>query len=208
MTEGVNNFDSGTGADGEPIQTSGGTGNGLRKPKKAIVRSARDLATVAAMTAVLFAAQFALSGVQGVEIVTVLFLSFCVAFGVRRGMAVATVFSLLRNFIYGFYLNVAILYLVYFNLFAIVFGLTGRWIKPLPVYAKIIVLAVSATVMTCCFTLLDDWITPLILGYTAKSARVYFYASLPVMGVQAVCTAVSVALLWYPLSKAFSTVKR
>lgn len=208
MAEEIKHFDSGTDASGEPIQTSGGTGNGLRKPKKAIVRSARDLATVAAMTAVLFAAQFALSGVQGVEIVTVLFLSFCVAFGVRRGMAVATVFSLLRNFIYGFYLNVAILYLVYFNLFAIVFGLTGRWIKPLPVYAKIIVLAVSATVMTCCFTLLDDLLTPLVLGYTAKSARVYFYASLPVMGIQAVCAAVSVAVLWYPLSRALAAVKR
>ena len=59
-----------------------------------LFRSAKEIALAAVMTALLLAAQFALAAVQGVEIVTVLFLSYCVAFGARRGMVVAVSFSL------------------------------------------------------------------------------------------------------------------
>ena len=119
---------------------------------------------------------------------------------------IKTAFSLMRCFIYGFFPNVVILYLVYYNFFALVFGLLGWVIVKMPVYAKIIILTIAATMITACFTLLDDLITPWMLGYTEKSARVYFYASLPVLGIQCACAAVTVALLWYPLSKVFSVV--
>ena len=158
------------------------------------------------MTALLLASQFVLAAVQGVEIVTVLLLSFCVAFGARRGMAVATAFSLMRCLLYGFFPNVVVLYLVYYNLFAVVFGLLGGLMERLPVPARIVLLAFSAAVLTCCFTLFDDVLTPWMLGYTEKSAKAYFYASLPVLAVQSVCAAVTVAFLWLPLSKAFSVV--
>lgn len=174
--------------------------------KNILFRSAKEIALMSIMTALLLASQFVLAAIQGVEVVTVFLLSFCVAFGARRGMLVATAFSFMRCFIYGFFPNVVILYLVYYNFFALVFGLLGLAIAKLPVYAKIIILTVAATLLTACFTLLDDLITPWMLGYTEKSARVYFYASLPVLGIQCVCAAVTVALLWYPLSKVFSVV--
>ncbi len=172
-----------------------------------LFRSAKEIALAAVMTALLLAAQFALAAVQGVEIVTVLFLSYCVAFGARRGMVVAVSFSLIRCFLYGFFPNVVLLYLIYYTLFALVTGWTGRLVCRLPSVAQAAVLAGCAAAMTCCFTLLDDLLTPWMLGYSQKSAQVYFYASLPVMAVQAVCAAATVALLWIPLSKAFSSVR-
>lgn len=174
--------------------------------KNILFRSAKEIALMSIMTALLLASQFVLAAIQGVEVVTVFLLSFCVAFGARRGMLVATAFSLMRCFIYGFFPNVVILYLVYYNFFALVFGLLGWVIVKMPVYAKIIILTIAATMITACFTLLDDLITPWILKLTEKSTRIYFYASLPVLGIQCVCAAVTVALLWYPLSKVFSVV--
>ena len=172
-----------------------------------LFRSAKEIALMSIMTALLIAGQLVFAAVQGVEIVTVLLLSFCVAFGVRRGMVVATAFSLMRCLLFGFFPNVVVLYLVYYNLFALAFGLLGKAAAKLPVSAYVAVLAVSAAVMTCCFTLFDDLLTPWMLGYTEKSARVYFYASLPVLALQPVCSAVTVALLWLPLSKVFSMVR-
>lgn len=171
-----------------------------------LFRSAKEIALTGVMTALLIAGQVALSAVQGVEIVTVLLLSYCVAFGARRGMAAATAFSLLRCFLFGFFPNVVVLYLIYYNLFALIFGLLGSVIGRLPLLARIAALAGIAAALACCFTLLDDLITPWMLGFTEKSAAAYFYASLPVLAVQAACAAVTVALLWLPLSKAFSSV--
>ncbi|MDE7394816.1 MAG: hypothetical protein K2M95_01685 [Clostridiales bacterium] len=175
--------------------------------KSGAVQSARSLAYAGAMTGVLLAAQFALSGVQGVEVVTVLFLTFCVACGVRLGLIVANAFSLIRCFLFGFFPNVVALYLIYYNLFAVVFGLLGRGTARLSVPARIALFTGVAVLMTALFTFLDDMITPLMLGYTKKSATAYFYASLLTMIVQCVCAAVTVAALWYPLSRAFSRLR-
>ena len=92
----------------------------------ALFRSAKDVTLIAAMSATLIAAQYALQMVAGVEIVTALFSAYCFVFGVRRGLTVATCFSMLRCFLYGFTLSVIALYLIYFNLFALVFGLLGK----------------------------------------------------------------------------------
>ena len=163
------------------------------------------MAFIALMTALLIAAQLALSMVQGVEVVTVLFLSYCMAFGVRRGLVVANAFSLVRCLLFGFFPMAVVLYLVYYNLFALVFGIVGNVTHGVSDGKRLVIAVFSAAVMTALFTLLDDIITPLMLGYGARSARVYFYNSLLVMGVQTACAVVTVSLLFLPLSKAFRT---
>ena len=62
----------------------------------------RFVVRVAMCVALLIGGQMALSGVSGIEIVTVMLLCFCFHYGVRHGIAVATTFSLLRCFFFGF----------------------------------------------------------------------------------------------------------
>ena len=88
--------------------------------------SAKDCAYIAVFVALVIVAQLALSLVPGVEVVTVLFVAFSFAFGVRRSMIAATAFALLRQIAFGFYPLVLILYLVYFNLLALLFGFIGK----------------------------------------------------------------------------------
>lgn len=84
------------------------------------------VAVCAVMTALLLAVQCALSLVAGVELVTAFLLVFCYVFGAKYGMITATAFSLLRNFIFGFAPDVIVLYLIYFNAFALLFGAMGK----------------------------------------------------------------------------------
>ena len=84
------------------------------------------VAVCAVMTALLLAVQCALSFVAGVELVTAFLLVFCYVFGAKYGMVTATAFSLLRNFIFGFAPDVIVLYLIYFNAFALLFGAMGK----------------------------------------------------------------------------------
>lgn len=88
--------------------------------------AAQMVAVCAVMTALLLAVQCALSFVSGVELVTAFLLVFCYVFGAKYGMVTATAFSLLRNFIFGFAPDVIVLYLIYFNAFALVFGAMGK----------------------------------------------------------------------------------
>lgn len=166
-----------------------------------LFRSAKDVAAVGVMTALLIAAQYALSPVAGVEIVTPLLLCFCCAFGPLRGALTAIAFSLLRCLLNGFALNVVVLYLVYFPLFAVAFGFLGR-AAGLSLARRTVAVTVCAVLFTACFTLLDDVLAPWILGFSARMARMYFLASLPVLGVQCACAAVTVPLLYPPLSAA------
>lgn len=82
--------------------------------------TAKDVAYVSIMTALLIGGQAVLGFVSGVEVVTVLLACFSYSFGAKRGMLAATAFSLLRNFIWGFYPSVIVLYLVYYNAFAFI----------------------------------------------------------------------------------------
>ncbi len=66
------------------------------------MRSAKEITILGLFVALLIGGQFVLSGISGIEIVTVLFTSFCFYFGIVRGLVVATAFSLLRCFIFGF----------------------------------------------------------------------------------------------------------
>ena len=168
----------------------------------ALFRSARDVAFMSLTTALLLAAQLALSGVAGVEIVTPLFLSYCWVFGVMRGCMVALAFTLLRGALFGFFPNVFVLYLLYYPIFAFVCGTLGKLTARSRLRMRILAAAVCAVVLTACFTLLDDAITPLMLGYSSRAAFVYFLASLPVLGVQCACAAVTVPLMFPPLYRA------
>lgn len=86
---------------------------------------AGELAACAVVTALLLVVQFVLSFVPGVELVTALLLAFSYFFGRKCGVLTATAFSLLRCFLFGFYPNVIVLYLIYFNAFALLFGWLG-----------------------------------------------------------------------------------
>ena len=161
---------------------------------------------VAMCVALLIAGQLALSSVTGIVIVTVMLLCFCYCYVIRHGVAIATTFSLLRCFVFGFQVNVIALYLIYYNLFAIFFGWLGARFTGKNALLKTVVVVISAVIFTALFTLLDDVITPLIYGFSENAAKVYFYQSLTAMIPQTVCTAVTVTLLFHPLTRVIKKV--
>ena len=161
----------------------------------------KDCAYIGVFVALTIAAQLCLSFLPGVEVVTVLFVAFSFVFGCQRGIAAATVFSLIRQLVFGFFPTVLVLYLVYYNLLALLFGFLGRWEKLTP--KKVVWLTAVACICTACFTMLDNIITPLWYGYSGRVLRLYFYASFSVMIPHVICTAVSVGILMYPLVKIF-----
>ena len=171
-------------------------------------KTAREIAVVGVMTALLIGGQLALAGIGGGEIVTVLLLSFCVVFGPLRGMAVATAFSLLRCFIWGFFPTVIVLYLVYYNLFALVIGVMGKRAESINKALFIVLLTVTACVLTASFSMMDNLITPLMFGMSARATKMYFMSSLPFMTRQVICSAITVPLLYYPLYRAFKAADR
>lgn len=236
--------------------------------------TAKNIAYIALMTALLTGGQFALSFVAGVEIVTVLLLCFSAYFGVIIGVATAVSFCTLRCLIWGFMPNVVLLYYIYYPLFALLFGLLGKikdekkvWLavvvnvlllaifsaalscalfglikisrlfKPTVtgflyavaglcggllitfniLYAlvkrgvlksgkplKIFLFTAVAAVCTVCFTLLDDVISPLIIGMDGLTALTYFYGSFLAMLPQVICTVATVSTLYFPLTFALT----
>ena len=170
------------------------------------MRSTRFITVTALYTALLLGVQFALSGVAGVELVTVFFLAFCFMAGVKAGVTVAVCFSTIRCFLFGFYPTVIILYLVYYTGFALFFGFLGNRFRRTVTFRAHLLSVVLSTAFTALFTLLDDVITPLFYGFGTQAAEAYFYSSLPFMLSQCVCVAISVSLLFIPLCKALSVV--
>lgn len=173
---------------------------------KTRISLAKECTFLAVMVAILIASQFVLSAVAGVEIVTVLFLSYSFVFGGKRGVAVAGVFAILRQIIFGFFLNVLILYVLYYTILCAVFGGLGKKIKPNG--TGLVVIVIFACVCTVFFTLLDCVITPVYLGYSMRAMRIYFLSSLPIMCMQVLNAGITVSLLFLPLERAFALVKR
>ena len=167
----------------------------------------RDIALIGVFTALLIGGQLALSAVSGVEVVTVLFLSFAYHFGVRRSLLVANAFSLLRCLIFGFFPTVIILYLVYYNLFAVIFGLVGRLLGGKMNVKIHVLLIILAVILTACFTLIDNVITPLFYGFSPETAQGYFIASLTTMIPQIICAFATTLLLLRPLILAYRRIK-
>ena len=90
------------------------------------ISPSREIAYIAVMCALTIGGQYALSFVAGVEIVTLLISSFAYVFGIRRGVILSLSFSILRCFIFGFYLNVIILYVLYYPFLSFIFGSLGK----------------------------------------------------------------------------------
>lgn len=165
------------------------------------MKKTKFIVRIAMCVALLIGGQLALTGISGVEIVTVMLLSFCFCYGIRQGVAIATTFSLLRCLVFGFQINVIVLYLVYYNLFAVFFGWLGKRFAGKVSFAKTVLVVVFAALFTVCFTLLDDIITPLMYGFHKKAAMVYFLQSLYAVIPQTICTVVTVSVCFHPLTK-------
>ena len=180
--------------------------NDITKPNKTIYRSAKECSYTAVFVALLIASQLAFASIPGVEIVTLLFVSYAFCLGAIRGMLSATLFSLLRQIIFGFNPTVLVLYLVYYNLLTLIFGLLGKRIQnPLELLWLIIFIA---CVCTIAFTMIDNILTTFWYGYTERAAKIYFKASISFMVPQVICTAISVGVLFLPLVKIFSNLKK
>ncbi len=249
--------------------------------KRESFSTAKEIAYIAVMTALLIGGQLVFSFVVGVEIVTLLLVCYSYVFGVKDGVLTAVAFCLLRCFIWGFYPTVILLYIIYYPLLAAAFGAIGHikqsffesprlWfalllnvilaavisacalclglnlIKISALYKatmntffwviislccalllsfdcvfilkkigkiksgdifKALSCTIIAAVFTICFTLLDDVLSPLIIGMTAQTALTYFYASFMAMLPQTVCTIVSVSTMFLPLTKVFIRAK-
>lgn len=173
--------------------------------KTKLLHPAKECAYLAMFVALVIAVQVALSIVPGVELVTVMFVVYSFTLGVKRGVISATAFSLLRQIVFGVYPVVLILYLIYYNLLALLFGFLGNKLKNTLKWLWLIVLL--ACIMTICFTMLDNVLTPWWYGYTKRSFELYFKASLTFMLPQVVCVGVSVGVMFYPLYKVFSKLK-
>ena len=161
---------------------------------------AKTVALISMCTALLIGGQFVLSGVVGVEIVTVLLLCFSYCFGCRMGIAIATAFSLLRCLFFGFFVNVVVLYLIYYNLFALFFGWIGKRISKFSYPVKTVIVTFSAMIFTAFFTLFDDMLNIVLYSMNRNAAITYITASIPAMVSQIICTLVTVSVLFIPLT--------
>ena len=168
------------------------------------MKTTKEIALIGMYTALLIGAQLVLSAIAGVEIVTVLLLCFCYVFGRLRGVAVATAFSLLRCLIFGFYPNVVLLYLIYYNVFALIFGGLGKLFDRKTQIKHLVVVVVGAVVVTACFTLLDDLLMAIMCGFNRKVAVAYFYSSIYVLVPQCVCALLTVSVFFIPLCNLYN----
>ena len=158
------------------------------------MNSAKKIILPGVFTALLVAGQLALSGISGIEVVTVLLLTFVYKYGIGQGLLVANSFSLLRCFIFGFMPNVIVLYLIYYNIF--VFGFLGKVFRHEYSIKKHMIVVAIAILMTVLFTITDNVLTPLMYGFTANAAKAYFVASLYTVMPQIVCTFATVLIIF------------
>lgn len=170
------------------------------------IKWGRECAYIAVFVALLIAAQFCLAMIVGVEVVTLLFVTYAFAFGWKRGIISAVAFSLLRQLVFGFFPQVLCLYLVYYPLLTLFFGLLGKDKTATP--KELVSVVLFACLGTLLFSLLDLGISALWLGLKGKVLQVYAMASLPVALTQLVCTAITVGGLFLPLDKAFGLAKK
>ena len=161
---------------------------------------AKTVALISMCTALLIGGQYVLSGLVGVEIVTVLLLCFSYCFGCRMGIAIATAFSLLRCLFFGFFVNVVILYLIYYNLFALFFGWIGKKTAKLSYPAKTVIVTFSAMIFTSLFTLLDNILNIVLYSMNRNAAITYITSSIPAIVSQIICTLFTVSVLFAPLT--------
>ena len=172
------------------------------------IKKTKDIAIIGVYTALLIGGQVVLSAVSGVEVVTILLLGFAYYFGVKRGALVASAFSILRVLVFGFFPNVLILYLVYYNLFVLVIGALGKIFNRDTSPLKHVIVVIVALMLTLAFTALDNLITPLYCGFNKEAWLGYLGTSLYALVPQLMCTLITVSLLFRPLVKTLSRVAK
>ena len=173
--------------------------------KKSVLTTAKECAYVAVLTALLIALQWVLSALPNVEVVTALFICYAFVFGVRRSLACAVSFSLLRQFVFGFFPKVLVLYLVFYCSLAVIFGLLGK--ARLSLTKRFLLVVVLACVCTFAFTLLDNVLTTVWYGYSKKASEMYVSASVPFMITHAIGNMVGISILFLPLERVFTRIK-
>ncbi len=177
-----------------------------QKGENRAIKSAKEIAELAAFVAVIIAAQWVLSFLMGVEVVTLLIAVYSFSRGAKRGMVVVTIFSALQQVLFGIYIPSWIEYLLCFNGLALCFGGWGKKIRyPL---RNLWWLTIVACLFTMARILLDDVLSPLWFQMSREAAKGYFLSSLPVLGINTLCTAVTVGVLFIPLHNAFRLIKR
>lgn len=160
------------------------------------MNSAKKIILPGVFTALLIGGQLALSGISGIEVVTVLLLTFVYKYGIVQGLLVANSFTLLRCFIFGFMPNVILLYLIYYNIFIFVFGFIGKLFRHEYSIKKHIMVVIVAVVMTVFFTITDNVLTPLMYGFTENASKAYFVASFYTVIPQIICTFATVLIIF------------
>lgn len=172
------------------------------------MNKAKDLARLSMCVAMLIGGQLVLSALSGVEIVTVLLLCFAFSYGTRDGVLIAVTFSLLRCLIFGFQINVIILYLIYYPAFALFFGWLGTRLTGDITLKRLAIVVGFAIAFTVAFTLLDDAITPLVFGFSPAVAKTYLITSLYTLVPHIACTAVTVSIFFLPLTRVINRIEK
>ena len=172
------------------------------------MNTAKKTAICGAFCALLLATQYVFNAIKGVELVTLLFVTFCFTFGGVCGFLVAVAFCLLRCLIYGFFPSVMVLYLIYYPLLALAASALGKAVKNAPALKQTIIVTLFSVVFTVIFSAIDCIVTPLFYSFTASAWVAYIYQCAPVCLIQCICVSLSVALLFLPLKKAFVIIKR
>jgi hypothetical protein len=171
------------------------------------MNTAKKTAICGAFCALLIITQYAFNAIKGVELVTLLFVTFCFTFGGVCGFLVAVAFCLLRCLIYGFFPSVVVLYLIYYPLLALAASALGKAIKKTPALKQTIIVTVFSVIFTIIFSAIDCVVTPLFYKFTASAWIAYIYQCAPVCLLQCVCVGFSIALLFPPLKRAVNHIK-
>lgn len=137
--------------------------------------AAKEVAVCSVMTAILIGGQAAFAPVSGIEIVTVLLLTFSWSFGPRPGVLTAISFSILRCFLWGFHPPTIALYLLYYPLFAFLFGMIGQkrtGISPPVIWlAEVLLIAIA---VACAFFAATSFLKLSILKVASIKGLLWF----------------------------------
>lgn len=174
------------------------------------------VAITALFSALLTGGKMALAAIPNVEVVTILIAVFAYVWGLAYALPSVVVFIVVQIFIYGFNIWV-IQYFIHWPAVAVAFWLIGkiRWKK---VWLNIVVVTVSAVVVTFLFGVMTSMIDTLI-SYTAKAGFKfalddfwYRFGIVYVRGAsfyvtQIICNGGLFATVFLPLAKALKRAK-
>lgn len=166
------------------------------------VISAKKIAALAVMAALLVIGKVSLNLIPNVEVVSLFSALFGYVFGLWA-MIPVTIFCLISGAYWG-YNTWVLAYLIYFNLLVVVFWLLSK--KQLN---KPYIVAPIACVMTLFFGLVDAFLIIILSGFENFWSRFCFYYGngLAFVAIHIVSNTVIFALLFYLLSNLLTKLK-